>query len=394
MLTGNEQDTSMRAGLSLGGWKKKQPGRDVYDDARRQAFEWWDWDFETAWSPEQCGFVFGITGYNLTFYQFSEENNFVWDQRGFNTLVVGEAREFLDGDGDGGVIDDERLMLETVVESIAYGPEGVLVGLEGGGCIEAEYAIATFSLGVWQHDAVAVEPAFPRWKRQAIEQFQMGTYTKIFLQFAFDGPPFWDADTEYFLWADPATRGYYPVFQSLTAPGFLAGSGIIFVTVVDDQAYRVERQTDDQTRDEVMQVLRRMFPDKDIPDPVAFMYPRWSTDPMSYGSYSNWPVGMTLEKHQNLRANLDRLWFAGEHTSAQYYGFLHGAWFEGRDVGERIAGLVGPGGDHRGCDANTTVGCGPMSSYPALRGTTRLDEYDILNGWAASSFAYNLEDDE
>ena len=29
--------------------------------------------------------------------------------------------------------------------------------------------------------------------------------------------------------------------------------------------------------------------------------------------------------HQNLRANVGRVWFAGEATSAEYYGFLHGA---------------------------------------------------------------------
>ena len=45
---------------------------------------------------------------------------------------------------------------------------------------------------------------------------------------------------------------------------------------------------------------------------------------MAFGSYSNWPVGMTLEKHQNLRANVGRLYFAGEAMSAQYYGFLQG----------------------------------------------------------------------
>ncbi|KUL81543.1 hypothetical protein ZTR_10061 [Talaromyces verruculosus] len=105
---------------------------------------------------------------------------------------------------------------------------------------------------------------------------------------------------KYFLYADPIERGYYPVFQSLDAPGFLEGSGIIFVTVVHDQSYRVEAQTDD------------------VPDPIAFMYPRWSLEPWAYGSYSNWPYGVTLEMHQNLRANVGRLYFAGEATSAEY----------------------------------------------------------------------------
>ncbi|KAI1378388.1 putative flavin-containing polyamine oxidase [Hypoxylon crocopeplum] len=368
VLTDNLQDTSMRAAFSVAGWKPKK-------DMRAQAIEWWSWDWETSWPPEQSGFLFGIAGYNLTFYQFSDENNFVWDQRGFNTFVIGEAYEFLEEN-------DPRLLLETTVTGVTYGPEGVVVQLDGGGCIEAQHAIATFSVGVLQNEVVDFDPPLPRWKREAIEQFQMGTYTKIFLQF---NETFWDRDTQFFLYADNATRGYYPVWQSLSAPGFIEESNIIFVTVVDGQSYRVEQQSDEETKAEVMAVLRDMFPDIEVPDPIAFMYPRWSTEEWAYGSYSNWPVGMTLEKHQNLRANVDRLWFAGEATSAQYYGFLHGAWFEGRDVGMRIAGLLGHGGNYE-CDSNSTVGCGLMESYEVLHGTTFADEYNVENGWPISSF--------
>ncbi|KAI1777977.1 amine oxidase [Hypoxylon cercidicola] len=394
ILTDNLQDASVRAGLSVAGWKPKK-------DMHAQALEWWEWDWETAWPPEQSGFLFGITGYNLTFYQFSDENNFVWDQRGFNAFVIGEAYEFLEEN-------DPRVLLETVVKGISYGPDGVTIHIDDGSCIEAQrqsliplyfdvqsylnpsnmdkgyndYAIATFSVGVLQNDVVEFKPPLPRWKREAIEQFQMGTYTKIFLQF---NETFWDKDTQFFLYADDKSRGYYPVWQSLSAPGFVEESNIIFVTVVDGQSYRVEQQSDEETKAEVMTVLRTMFPELEIPDPIAFMYPRWSTEEWAYGSYSNWPVGMTLEKHQNLRANVDRLWFAGEATSAEYYGFLHGAWFEGRDVGMRIAGLLGQGGNHE-CDGNSTVGCGSMVDYEVLHGSTFIDEYNVDNGWSASSF--------
>ncbi|KAI1085437.1 amine oxidase [Whalleya microplaca] len=369
VLTQNLQDTSMRAAYSLAGWKPKK-------DMHAQALEWWDWDWETAWSPEQSGFLFGVTGYNLTYYQFSDENNFVWDQRGFNTFVIGEAYEYLKEN-------DSRLLLETTVTSISYGAEGVVVHLDGGDCIEAQHAISTFSLGVLQNEIVDFDPPLPRWKREAIEQFQMGTYTKIFMQF---NETFWDRDTQFFLYADNNTRGYYPVWQSLSAPGFIEESNIIFVTVVDDQSYRIEQQPDEVTKGEAMAVLRAMFPDKEIPEPIDFMYPRWSTEEWAYGSYSNWPVGMTLEKHQNLRANVDRLWFAGEAFSAQYFGFLHGAWFEGRDVGMRIAGLLGGKGNHSECDGNSTEGCGLMRNYEVLHGTTFADEFNAKNGWLASSF--------
>ena len=181
-------------------------------------------------------------------------------------------------------------------------------------------AITTFSLGVLQNDVVEFDPPLPRWKQEAIDQFQMGTYTKIFLQF---NETFWPTDTQYFLYADPDRRGYYPIWQSLSTSGFLPGSNIIFVTVVDDESYRVEAQTDEQTKAEALEVLRKMFPDVDVPEPIDFMYPRWSLEPWVHGSYSNCPVGVTLEMHQNLRANIDRLWFASEANSAEYYGFLH-----------------------------------------------------------------------
>jgi polyamine oxidase len=181
--------------------------------------------------------------------------------------------------------------------------------MSDGSCVQAAYALCTFSLGVLQNDVVAFEPELPEWKQTSIATFQMGTYTKIFLQF---NETFWDPETQFFLYADPTRRGYYPVFQSLTPEGFLPGSNILFVTVVGRESYRVEAQDDETTKQEVLEVLRQMFPDVHVPEPTAFMYPRWSLEPWVYGSYSNWPVGTTLEMHQNLRANVGRLYFAGE----------------------------------------------------------------------------------
>ena len=205
----------------------------------------------------------------------------------------------------------------------------------------------------------------------------MGTYTKIFLQF----PPdqiFWNTSYQFFLYASPTQRGYYPIWQTLDTPGFLPGSGIIFVTVVQDQSYTVEAQDDDTTKAQVLEVLRQMFGEENVPEPIAFLYPRWSLEPWAYGSYSNWPPGTTLELHQNLRANVGRLYFAGEATSAEYYGFLHGAWFEGQAVGEEIAGCVKGNGS-----------CVGEMKYEVLHGDTPAAEYDEENGWMVTSFQTN-----
>ena len=306
--------------------------------------------------------------YNTTFYQYSDENNYVFDSRGFNAFIKGEASTFLKQN-------DSRLLLNTIVSKVSYNDSGVTITSEDGSCIQADYAICTFSVGVLQNDVVDFEPVLPDWKQTAIEMFAMGTYTKIFMQF----PPdqvFWNTSTQFFLYADPNERGYYPVFQSLDGPGFLPGSGILFVTVVQDQSYRVEAQDDETTKEEVLAVLRAMYGSEKVPMPTAFMYPRWSLEPWSFGSYSNWPPGTTLEMHQNLRSNVGRLYFSGEATSAEYYGFLHGAYFEGQEAGMALAA----------CILNGTGACGGYEKYEVLHGSMNASQFDAANGWMVTSF--------
>jgi len=46
-----------------------------------------------------------------------------------------------------------------------------------------------------------------------------------------------------------------------------------------------------------------------------------------------------------VRANVaERLWFAGEATSKKYFGFLHGAYYEGLEMGRTLAECVNGGG--------------------------------------------------
>lgn len=85
-----------------------------------------------------------------------------------------------------------------------------------------------------------------------------------------------------------------------------------------------------------MVVLRSMF-GAHIPEANNIFVPRWRQNPLFRGTYSNWPVGELTEQHDNLRASIGRLWFAGEACSADYFGFAHGAWIEGIAAGDEIA---------------------------------------------------------
>lgn len=78
------------------------------------------------------------------------------------------------------------------------------------------------------------------------------------------------------------------------------GSNILFVTVTDDEARRIERQSDDITKEEAMEVLRKIF-GPEIPDALDILVPRWGMDRLQRGSYSNWPAGVTDDDFNKLK---------------------------------------------------------------------------------------------
>lgn len=373
-LLENLQDTSARAALLLAGWNPRK-------DPIAQAIEWFLFDWEYTYPPDQSSALFSVVNYNTTFYQYSEENNFIFDPRGFNTFIQGEASTFLELQNR---TSDPRLRLNTIVTNITYSDDEVTIHNSDNTCLTASYAICTFSLGVLQStSALTFDPPLPRWKQKSIATFSMGTYTKIFLQWPAE-QIFWNTSVQFFLYAHPTTRGYYPLFQSLSHPSFLPDSGILFCTVVGEQAVRVEAQDDETTQQEVLAVLREMFGAHNVPQPIAFMYPRWGDVPWALGSYSNWPSGTSLEMHQNLRANVGRVFFAGEATSAQYYGFLHGAYSEGLEVGNTVAACLEEE-EEEGMDGGGEA-CAGYQRYERLTGTTDAEEFEPSNGWTVSSF--------
>lgn len=100
------------------------------------------------------------------------------------------------------------------------------------------------------------------------------------------------------LYAD-SERGRYPVWQSLDHNNFFPGSGIIFVTVTGDYSLRIESLPDERVQDEVLGVMRTMFPNTTMPEPIDFAFAHWDSDPLYRGSYSNWPSSFVTQHHDN-----------------------------------------------------------------------------------------------
>jgi polyamine oxidase len=121
------------------------------------------------------------------------------------------------------------------------------------------------------------------------------------------------------------------------------------VTLTSDQAYQAELQTEEEITAAFMSVLRTMYGPQ-IPDPIEVVLHRWTLDPLFRGTFTNWGAGATVQQQNAIRAPIpdpdsptpqgQRLFFAGEGTSRKYFGYLQGAYFEGRLASGAIADCV------------------------------------------------------
>ncbi|CAI0398707.1 unnamed protein product [Linum tenue] len=275
-------------------------------------------DFEDAEPPS-------ITSLKHTyphqeFIDHGNVSNAVCDPRGFEFLVHDLAYQFLNHSSM-----SPNLLLNKVAREISYSKKGVTVMTEDGSIFQARYAIVSVSLGVLQSNLISFKPELPKWKRRAVNGFNMGNFTKIFLKFP---TKFWPSNTagsEFFLYAHE-NRGYYPTWQNLE--NVLPGSNILLVTVTGDESKRIDKLADETIREEAMVALRKMF-GNGIPDPEQILVPRWLSNRLFRGSYSNWPVGYKQSNHKQLKDPVGPIFFTGEHTSTKYLGFADGAYCAG-----------------------------------------------------------------
>ncbi|CAN6299955.1 unnamed protein product [Urochloa humidicola] len=261
-----------------------------------------------------------------TFKNFGDDVYFVADQRGYESVVYYIAGKYLRTNKSGDIV-DPRLRLNKVVREITYSPSGVMVKTEQNEVYKADYVMVSVSLGVLQTDLIRFTPQLPAWKIINIYQFDMALYTKIFLKFP---KKFWPEGpgTEFFLYASER-RGYYPIWQQFEKQ--YPGSNVLLVTVTDDESRRIEQQPDNQTKVEAVEVLRKMFPGKDVPDATDILVPRWWSNRFFKGTFSNWPIGVSRYEYDLIRAPVGRVYFTGEHTSEHYNGYVHGAYLAGID---------------------------------------------------------------
>jgi monoamine oxidase len=196
------------------------------------------------------------------------------------------------------------------------------------GSFTADRAIVTLPLGVLKQGSVKFNPPLPSTKLMAIERLGMGVYDKLFLRFS---TIFWDdvdvisqLGTRHGAWANWLNLAHVTKAPILCS---LQGGNV---------AHRSEGMSDADAVREAMATLRAIY-GSSIPEPIAHRITRWAADPYARGSYSYLAVGSSSDDRKALAEPTSaRLYFAGEATSLESNGTVHGALLSGWREAKRI----------------------------------------------------------
>jgi polyamine oxidase len=174
-------------------------------------------------------------------------------------------------------------------------------------------------LGVLQAGSITFSPPLAEVDKR-VQRLAMGNLEKVVLRF---GHRFWPTNVRRMAfvsehrrftdWVDASEHSGTPTLVAFHNP-----------TLVDygDVDNRV---------DAAMAVLRTMF--DDVPEPVAAHATDWTNDSFALGSYSYIPIGGRPDDMRALGGRQSpHVVFAGEHTVAEYFGTVHGAYVSGRRV--------------------------------------------------------------
>ncbi|XP_047316507.1 polyamine oxidase 2 [Impatiens glandulifera] len=211
------------------------------------------------------------------------------------------------------------IRLNHRVTNIVRRNHGVKVTVEDGRVFTADAAVIAIPLGVLKSKIVKFEPRLPDWKEAAIEDLGIGIENKIILNFE---KVFWPnveflgvvAETSYgcsyFLNLHKATS--HPVLVYMPAGKLARDLG---------------KLSDEAAANFAFTQLKKILPDASTP--IQYLVSHWGTDVNSLGSYSYDAVGKPHDLYDRLRTPVDNLFFAGEATSSDYPGSVHGAYSTG-----------------------------------------------------------------
>ncbi|XP_042484657.1 polyamine oxidase 2-like isoform X2 [Macadamia integrifolia] len=211
------------------------------------------------------------------------------------------------------------IRLNHRVTKIARRYNGVKVTVEDGRTFVADAAVIAVPLGVLKAKSIKFEPKLPDWKEDAIADLGVGIENKIALHF---DKVFWP-NVE-FLGVVALTSYECSYFLNLHKA---TGHPVLVYMPAGQLAQDIEKMTDEAAASFAFMQLKKILPDAS--EPIQYLVSHWGTDANSLGSYTYDLVGKPHNLYERVRVPVDNLFFAGEATSINYPGSVHGAYSTG-----------------------------------------------------------------
>jgi len=220
-----------------------------------------------------------------------------------------------------------RIVFEAVVQAVDHS-KGVKV-VSSKGKFAAQVCICTLPLGVLKTSAVRFTPELPSTHRDSFRRVLMGNVNKVFCRFE---KSFWPTKTQFFgFHAQP--RGmfsYWINYRTFSDINCLIG------IATGNAGLTMESWDNEKIKSEITKTLRTMF-GSTATAPSAILPTRWTVDPYAGGSYSFGSVGSSRGDFLQMGSPASAyLFFAGEHTSENYRGTVHGAYLSGVREARRV----------------------------------------------------------
>ena len=226
-----------------------------------------------------------------------------------------------------------NIQLGMPVRKITYGGDGVIV-TAGAREFEADYVICSVSLGVLKAKKIEFEPSLPIAYQQKIDRLGFGSVTKIAIQFE---EAFWDPDVQYFgIVTEPKGRwNIWLNYRTFSKQNILLGISVGAYALVAD------KMSDEEQTADAIKVLKSVWED-DVTKPVKVLTTHWSIDEEFLGAYTYPKPGSEPSDFDDLAEGISgdfykTLFLCGEHTTFDYAGTVHGAYFSGLWAAEMIA---------------------------------------------------------
>ncbi|KAL4569942.1 hypothetical protein LXL04_025590 [Taraxacum kok-saghyz] len=211
------------------------------------------------------------------------------------------------------------IRLSHPVKKINRRTNGVKVTVENGKTFFADAVIVAVPLGVLKSNIINFEPRLPKWKEEAISELGVGIENKIVLHFE---KVFWP-NVE-FLGVVAETSYKCSYFLNLHKA---TGHPVLVYMPAGQLAKDIEKMSDEDAAGFAFTQLKKILPDASAP--IQYLVSDWGSDVNSLGSYSYDRVGKPHDLYDKLRIPVDNLFFAGEATSSEYPGSVHGAYSTG-----------------------------------------------------------------